>query len=74
MYAFIFVTVVDSVSFSDSLMRERCSEISPNNQMTFKLPYTGRSIKYYTVPVVSCVVLGRFEGFGSAVDGLTIKK
>ena len=31
--------------------------------MAFKLPYTGRSIKYYTVPVVSCVVLGRFEGF-----------
>ena len=38
--------------------------------MTFKLPYIGRSIKYYTVSVVSCVVLGRsVEGFGSAADG-----
>ena len=33
------------------------------NQRTYKLPYTGRSVKYYTVPVISCVVLGRFEGF-----------
>ena len=33
------------------------------NQMTFKLPYIlGISMKYYTVPVVSCVVLGHFEG------------
>ena len=42
--------------------------------MAFKLPYIGRSIKYYTVPVVSCVVLGRLGGFWpSPADGLTIK-
>ena len=36
--------------------------------MAFKLPYTGRSIKYYIVPVVSSVVLGSFEG------GLPVRK
>ena len=41
--------------------------------MAFKLPYTGRSIKYYTVHVVSCVVLGVLRDFGSAPDGRTIK-
>ena len=54
----------DGWSRSVSLMRECCSEIYHTIiQMTFKLPYTGRSIKYYTVPVVSSVVLGCFEGF-----------
>ena len=31
--------------------------------MAFKRPFTGGSIKYYTVAVVSCIILGRFGGF-----------
>ena len=37
--------------------------------MAFKLPYIGRSIKYYTVPLF----LGVWGDFGSPADGLTIK-
>ena len=39
------------------------------NWTKFKLPciQVGRWIKHYTVPVVSCIVLGRFEAGGSRI-------
>ena len=57
----IFVTAVDHGQF----LYERALfwNFPKINQMTFKVPYVGRWIKYYTVPVVSCILLGRFGGF-----------
>ena len=41
-------------------LQEPKSNFPQINQMTFKRPYMGtRPIKYYTEPVVSCVVLGQ---------------
>ena len=58
----IFVMLVDHGQF---LLWER--NFPQINQTTFKLPYIGRSIKYYTVAVVSCIVLGNLGGFWTII-------
>ena len=51
------------ITISFSYERALFWNFPQTNQMTSKLPYIGRSIIYYTAPVASCIVLGRFDGF-----------
>ena len=56
----IFVTVVDHGQWL--LWESAVLKFPLNKPNGLPTSYTGRSIKYYIVAVVSCIVLGRFVG------------